>query len=177
MCIATLFTIPRTQKQPICPTTDEWINKSWYIYTMEYCSAIKRNKFKSVELRWMGPEPFIQSEVSQKEKNKYDIINAYTQNLKKWYWWTYLQGRNRNADIENGLVDTVGERKVGQVERITLTYIHHQRRKWQPTPVFLPGESQGWGSLGLPSMGSHRIGHDWSDLAAAAYTLSCVKHR
>ena len=45
----------------------------------------------------------------------------------------------------------------------------HWRRKWQPTPVFLPGESQGRGSLmGCPSMGSHRVGHDWSNLAAAA---------
>ena len=48
----------------------------------------------------------------------------------------------------------------------------HWRRKWQPTPVFLPGESQGQGSIdGLPSVGSHRVGYDWSDLAAAAAVM------
>ena len=53
------------------------------------------------------------------------------------------------------------------------TFIMHWRRKWQPTPVFLPGESQGRGSLvGCPSMGSHRVGHNWSDLAAATAAKS-----
>ena len=52
---------------------DEWIKKSWYIYTMEYYSAIKRNAFESVLMRWMNIEPVIQSEVSQKEKAKYHI--------------------------------------------------------------------------------------------------------
>ena len=52
---------------------------------------------------------------------------------------------------------------------LSLFTFMHWRRKWQPTPVFLPGESQGWGEPGgLPSMRSHRVGHDWSDLAAAA---------
>ena len=72
--IATLFTIARTWKQPICPLTDEWIKKSWYIYTMEYYSAIKRNTFESVLMRWMNLEPIIQSEISQKEKDKYLIL-------------------------------------------------------------------------------------------------------
>ena len=53
MFIAALFTIARTWKQPRCPSTDEWI-KLWYIYIMEYYSAIKRNKFESVELSWMN---------------------------------------------------------------------------------------------------------------------------
>ena len=53
---------------------DEWIKKSWYIYTTEYYSAIKRNEFESVEIRWMTLEPVIQSEVSQKEKHKYCIL-------------------------------------------------------------------------------------------------------
>ena len=56
---------------------------------------------------------------------------------------------------------------------LSLFTFMHCRRKWQPTPVFLPGESQGWGSGGLPSMGSHRVGHDWSDLAAAAAAYNC----
>ena len=57
-----------------CPSTDEWIKKLWYIYTTEYYSAIKRDAFKSVLMRWMNLEPIIQSEVSQKEKNKYHIL-------------------------------------------------------------------------------------------------------
>ena len=61
---ATLFAIARTWKQPRCPTTDEWIKKSWYIYTIEYYSAIKRNTFESVLMRGMSLEPIIQNEVS-----------------------------------------------------------------------------------------------------------------
>ena len=57
MFIAALFTIARTWKQPRCPLTDEWIKTLWYIYTMEYYSAIKRNVFKSVLMRWMNLEP------------------------------------------------------------------------------------------------------------------------
>ena len=72
--IAALFTKARTWKQPRCPSTDEWIKKLWYIYTMEYYSAIKGNTFESVLLRWMNLEPIIQSEVSQKEKEKYYIL-------------------------------------------------------------------------------------------------------
>ena len=56
LSIAALFTIARTWKQPRCPLTDEWIKKLWYMYTMEYYSAIKRNKFESVELMWMNLE-------------------------------------------------------------------------------------------------------------------------
>ena len=66
--IAALFTIARTWKPPRSPSTDEWIKKLWYIYTMEYYSAIKMNTFESVLMRWMNLEPIIQSEVSQKGK-------------------------------------------------------------------------------------------------------------
>ena len=72
--IAALFTIARTWKQPRCPLTEEWIKKLWYIYTMDYYSAIKRNTFESVLMRWMNLEPIIQSEVSQKKKDKYLIL-------------------------------------------------------------------------------------------------------
>ena len=58
----------------ICPSTDEWIRKMWYIYTMEYYSAIKRNEIGSFVETWMDLETVIQSEVSQKEKNKYCIL-------------------------------------------------------------------------------------------------------
>ena len=67
-----LFTIARTLRRPRCLSTDEWIKKLWYIYTMDYYSAIKWNTFESVLMRWMNREPIIQSEVSQKEKSKYN---------------------------------------------------------------------------------------------------------
>ena len=74
MFIAALFIIARTWKQPRCPSADEWIRTLWNIYTMEYYSAIKKNTFESVLLRWMKREPIIQSEVSQKEKHQYSIL-------------------------------------------------------------------------------------------------------
>ena len=72
--IAALFTIARTWKQPRCPSTDEWIKKLGYIYTMEYYSAIKRIAFESVLMRWMNLESIIQSKANQKEKDKYCIL-------------------------------------------------------------------------------------------------------
>ena len=71
--IAVLFIIAGTWKQPRCPLTDEWI-KLQYVYTMEYYPAIKVNAFESVLMRWMNLEPIIQSDVTQKKKNKYCIL-------------------------------------------------------------------------------------------------------
>ena len=72
--IAALFTIARTWKQPKCASSDEWIKKMWHIYTMEYYSAIKRNEMELFVVRWVELESVIQSEVSQKEKNKYHML-------------------------------------------------------------------------------------------------------
>ena len=87
MCVpftAALFTIARTQKQPRCPSTDEWIKELWYIYTMEYYSAIKRKAFESVLMRWINLEPIIQSKLIQKEKDEYCLLNtAYIWNLER----------------------------------------------------------------------------------------------
>ena len=69
MFIAVLFIIARTWKQPRCPSADEW-----YIYTIEYYLAIKKNTFESVLMRWVKLKPIIQSEVSQKEKYQYNIL-------------------------------------------------------------------------------------------------------
>ena len=66
---AALFIIARTWKQPRCPSADEWMRKLWYIYTVEYYSAIKKDSFESVLMRWMKLEPIIHSEVSQKDKS------------------------------------------------------------------------------------------------------------
>ena len=74
MFIAALFTVARTWKQPKCPSTEEWIKKMWHVYTMEYYSAIKRNKIELFVVRWMDLESVIWSEVSQKEKNKYRML-------------------------------------------------------------------------------------------------------
>ena len=74
MFTAALFTIARTYKQLRCPSTEEWIKKLWYVYTMECYSAIKRNTFESVLMRWTNLEPIIQCEVSQEEKYKYLIL-------------------------------------------------------------------------------------------------------
>ena len=73
MVTAALFTIAKTWKQPKCPSTDEWIKKMWYIYTMEYYSTIKRNEIMPFVATWMGLEIIILSEVSQTEKDKYHI--------------------------------------------------------------------------------------------------------
>ena len=83
MFISSLFTIARTWTQLKCPSTDEWIKKMWHIYTKEYYSAIKRNKIELFLVRWMGLESVIQSEVSQKEKNKYRMLTHIYGILKK----------------------------------------------------------------------------------------------
>ena len=74
MFITALFIIARTWKQPRSSLADEWIRNLWYIYTMEYYSAVKKNSFQSVLMRWMKLKPIIQSEVSQKDKDYYSIL-------------------------------------------------------------------------------------------------------
>ena len=107
MFIAALFTIARSWKQPKCPSTDEWIKKMWYIYTMEYYSPIKRNEIESFVETWRDLETVIQGEVSQKEKSTYRIL-------------THICGTQKNGtdepvcraevetDVENTHMDTKG---------------------------------------------------------------------
>ena len=81
MFTAALFTVVKTWKQPKCPSTDEWIKKTWYIYKMEYYPAIKKNEIMPLSVTWMDPETITLNEVSQMEKKiSYDII--YMLNLK-----------------------------------------------------------------------------------------------
>ena len=75
MFIAALFTIVETWRQPKYPLTEEWINKMWYIYTMEYYSAIKKKEIMPFVASWMDLEIIIISEVSQIEKDKYHMIS------------------------------------------------------------------------------------------------------
>ena len=74
MFIAALFTVAKTWKQPKCPSTDEWIKTMWYIYTMEYYSAIKMNEIMPFAATWMDLEMTILSEVSQAEKDRYHML-------------------------------------------------------------------------------------------------------
>jgi hypothetical protein len=80
MFIAALFIIARSWKEPGCPSTEEWIQKMWYIYTMEYYSAIKNNEFMKFLGKWMDLEGIILSEVTQSQKNSndmYSLISGY----------------------------------------------------------------------------------------------------
>ena len=83
MFIAALFTIARTWKQHRCVSADEWIRKLWYLYTMEYYSAIKKNASESVLMRWMKLEPIIQSEVKPERKTPIQYTNTYIWNLER----------------------------------------------------------------------------------------------
>ena len=75
MFIAALFTIARTWKQPKCPSTDEWIKNMWYIYTVEYYSAIKKNEILPFAATWMDLEGIMLNEISETEKDKYCMIS------------------------------------------------------------------------------------------------------
>jgi len=87
-------------EQPRCPSADEWIRKLWYIYTMEYYSAIKKNTFESVLMRWMKLEPIIQSEVSQKEKHQYSILMHNMEFRKMVMVTLYVRQQKRHRSIE-----------------------------------------------------------------------------
>ena len=76
MFITALFTVAKTWKQPKCPSVDEWIKKMWYIYTMEYYSAIRRKQILPLATTWMELEGIMLSEISQVEKDKYQMISS-----------------------------------------------------------------------------------------------------
>ena len=98
---AALFIIARTWTQPRCPSADEWIRKLWYIYTMEYYSAIKKGSFESVLMRWMKLEPIIQSEVSQKDKDLYSILMHLYMEFRKMVMITlYAKQKKRHRCTE-----------------------------------------------------------------------------
>ena len=113
MFIATLFTIARTQKQPRYPSTDEWIKKLWHIYTREYYSAIKRNTFEPLLIRWMNLESITEWRKREREK-QISHINIHKCNLERWDWWTYLQASNGVTDIENRCRHRGGRRGWGE---------------------------------------------------------------
>ena len=74
MFIAALFVITGTWKQPRCPSTKEWIKKMWYVYTMEYYTAVKNNDIRKFEDKWMELEKIILNEVTQTQKDKHGMV-------------------------------------------------------------------------------------------------------
>ena len=143
MYIAALFTIARTWKEPRCPSTDEWKKKFWYIYTMEYYSAIKKNTRETVLMRWMNLESLIQSEVSQKDKyyilmHLYRIYKMVLKNLFTGHQW-----RNRHKEQTYGHGDGGGEGEMyGKSNRETYTTICKIDSQWEFT-VWLRKLKQG----------------------------------
>ena len=111
MFIRALFTIARTWKQPRCPLADEWIRKLWYIYTMEYYSAIKKNAFESVLMRWMKLEPIIQSEVSQKEKHQYSILKHIYMEFRKMVTMTLYARQQKRHRCKEQIFGLCGRRR------------------------------------------------------------------
>ena len=109
MFIAALFTIAKIWKQSKCLSTDEWIKKTWYIYTMEYYSAIKKNEYLPFAATWMDLEGIMLSEISPTEKDKYSMTSL-TYGIQK------IQQASRLTDVEKKLVITSGEREGGEAE-------------------------------------------------------------
>ena len=134
MFIAALFTISKTWKPPKCPSTDEWIKKMWYIYTVEYYSAIKKNEIVPFATTRMDLEIIIPSEVKQKERQiPYDI--TYMWNL-RYDRRSYLQNRNRLTDIENRLVVAKGgggmewEFGISRCKLVYIEWINNNKRSY-----------------------------------------------
>ena len=158
MFISALFIIARAWKQPKCPSADEWIRKLWHIYTMEYYSAIKKNTFESVLMRWMKLEPIIQSEVSQKYKDQYSRLKHI-----------YKDGNDnpickteKETQMYRTEFWTLWEKaRVGWSERRALKYIHYQ--VWNRSPVQVGCRRQVLmaGTLGWPRGMGWEGGSGW----------------
>ena len=125
MFTVALFTIARTWKQPRCPSADEWIRKLWYIYTMEYYSAIKRNTFESILIRQMKLEPIIHSEVSQKKKYKNCILMHIYMEFRKMVLMNLFAGQQWRSRYREPACGHSSGRRVGQTERVALKHIHY----------------------------------------------------
>ena len=100
MFMAALFIIARACKQLRCPSADEWIRKLWYIYTLEYYSAIKKNTFESVLMRWMKLEPIMQSEIARKKNTNTVYYHIYMEFRKMVTITLYARPKKRHRCIE-----------------------------------------------------------------------------
>ena len=124
-----------------------------------------KNAFESFLTRWMNLEPVIQCEVIQKEKHKYGILTHNICNLERWYWWTYLQGRNGDSDRDNRFVDTVGEQAFAVVVQLL-------SRVWLFDPMDC--RTPGFAVLHyLPGEGDS--GSNWES-SLETYTIPYVRH-
>ena len=177
--IAVLFTIGGTWKQPKHPLTDEWIKKMWYIYMMEYYSAIKRNKTGSFAVTWWKLESVIQSKVSRKEKNKYHIL-IHICGMEK----SYRDEPNVKAGIKTQRkrmdIWTQGRvGRVGQTGRVALTYIHPHMQNRQLGGSCCTAQraqlgAQWWPRGGMWDWG-WEVAHEWGDICAhVANSLPCT---
>ena len=139
-----MFIIARKRKQLRCPSADEWIRKLWYIDIMEYYSAIKKNSFESVLMRWMKLEPIIQSEVSQKDKDQYSIL-THNMEFKKMVTITLYTKQKRDTDGQNRLLDSVGEGEGGMFRENSIETSILSRVKQITSPGWMHETSaQGW---------------------------------
>ena len=149
MFIAALFIIARTWKQPRCPSADEWIRKLWYIYMVEYYSAIK-NSFESVLMRWMKLEPIIQSEVSQKDKDQYSIL-MHIYEIKTDGNDNPICKTEKETQMYRTDFCTLWEKaRVGCSERIALKQVYYQGWNRPPAQVGCIRQVLRTGALGRP---------------------------
>ena len=128
MFIAALSIIARTWKQPRCPSANEWIRKLWYIYTMEYYTAIKKNSFESILMRWMKLEHIIQSEVSQKDKDHYNILTHIygIQNVVNNNYICRTEKKKKKTQIYRTVFQTLWEKaRVGCFKRTALKHVYY----------------------------------------------------
>ena len=127
MFIAALFTVAKTWKQPKCLSTDDWIRKMWYIYTVEFYPAIKKNDIMPFAATWMELETLVLSQVYQKEKDKYHMLSHI------WYLIYTAQmncsTETKIMDLENRLVVPWGKGEVvgwiGSLGLIDANYWNH----------------------------------------------------
>ena len=145
MFITALFIIARAWKQPRCPSSDKWIRKLWYIYTMEYYSAIKKNTCESVLMRWMKLEPIIQREVSQKEKHQYRILMYLYMEYRKMVTIT-LYARQQKRQMYRIVFWTLWERaRMEWFGRMALKHVYYHMWNGSPVQVWCMRQgAQGW---------------------------------
>jgi hypothetical protein len=147
MFIADLSITARSWKEPRCPSTEEWTQKIWYIYTMEYYSAIKNNEFIKFLGKWMDLEDIILSEVTQSQKKTLDmhslISGYYPRNLE---YLKYNNQKHKKIKKEDQRVDTLSLLRIGNkipMEGVTETKFR--------------AETKGWTIQRLPHPGIHPI--------------------
>ena len=137
MFIAALFIIARSWKKPRCPSTEEWIQKMWYIYIMEYFSAIKKNEFLKFLGKWMDLEGIILSEVTQSQKNSHDMYSLisgyYPRNLEYPRYKIQFAKHMKLKKNKEQSVETLPILKIGNktpMERVTETKFGAEMKGW-----------------------------------------------